>query len=101
MAWQARNVDNTTRTPSAYERHNNANGDVAGGLLGRNAYDRHTAADLHDEDNPTATLKTDDFGNQYYDWNADYVHHNSDGSTDAVALGKSTKPHIEGILRVG
>ena len=101
MAWQARNSDNTTRTPSAYVRHDKDGNVVAGGLLGRNAYDRHTALNNHDTDNPTATLRTDDFGNQYYDWSADYVHHNSDNSTDTVPLGKSTKPHVEGTLRVG
>ena len=69
--------------------------------MGQNAYDRHNSADLHDTDNPTGTLKTDDFGNQYYDWSADYVHHKSDNSTDTVPLAKSTKPHIEGTLRVG
>ena len=101
MAWQARNSDNSTRTPSAFVRRDKDNNVVAGGLLGQNAYDRHNSADLHDTDNPTGTLKTDDFGNQYYDWSADYVHHKSDNSTDTVPLAKSTKPHIEGTLRVG
>ena len=100
MAWQARNSDNTTRTPSAYVRHDKDGNVIAGGLLGRNAYDRHDKNNF-DEDNPAAKTRTDDFGNQYYDWSADYVHHNSDNSTDTVPLGKSTKPHIEGTLRVG
>ena len=101
MAWQARNSDNTTRTPSAYVRHDKDGNVIAGGLLARNAYDRHNSANNHDTDNPTATTATDAFGNQYYNWNADYVHHKSDNSTDTVPLGKSTKPHIEGTLRVG
>ena len=101
MAWVARNSDNSTRTPSAFVRRDKDNNVVAGGLLGQNAYDRHTAADLHDEDNPTGTLTTDAYGNQYYNWSADYVHHKVDNSTDTVPLGKSTKPHIEGTLRVG
>ena len=101
MAWVARNSDNTTRTPSAFVRRDKDNNVVAGGLKGQNAYDRHNSANNHDAENPTATLKTDDFGNQYYDWSADYVHHKSDNSTDTVPLGKSTKPHIEGTLRVG
>ena len=101
MAWVARNSNNSTRTPSAYVRHDKDGNVIAGGLLGRNAYDRHNSANNHDTDNPTHTTKTDDFGNQYYDWNADYVHHKSDGSTDSVPLAKSTKPHIEGTLRVG
>ena len=101
MVWQARNSDNSTRTPSAFVRRDKDNNVVAGGLLGQNAYDRHTAADLHDEDNPTGTLTTDSYGNQYYNWSADYVHHKVDNSTDAASLGKSTKPHVEGTLRVG
>ena len=101
MAWQARNSDNTTRTPSAYVRHDKDGNVIAGGLLARNAYDRHNSANNHDTDNPTATTATDAFGNQYYNWNADYVHHNSDNSTDSVPLAKSAKPHIEGTLRVG
>ena len=79
-------------------RHDKDGNVIAGGLLARNAYDRHNSANNHDTDNPTATTATDAFGNQYYNWK---VHHNSDNSTDTVPLGKSTKPHIEGTLRVG
>ena len=75
MVWQARNSDNSPRTPSAYVRHDKDNNVVAGGLLGRNAYDRHDKDNV-DVTNPGSTLRTDDYGNQYYDWNADYVNRN-------------------------
>ena len=67
MTWQARNADNTTRTPSAFVRRDKDNNIVAGGLLGMNAYDKHDKDNV-DVTNPTSTLATDDYGNQYYNW---------------------------------
>jgi hypothetical protein len=72
MVWIARNSDNTARTPSAYVRRDKDNNVVAGGLLAENAYNRHDKDNV-DVTNPGSTLRTDDYGNQYYDWSADYV----------------------------
>ena len=76
MAWVARNSDNTPRTPSAYVRRDKDNNVVAGGLLAENAYDKHDKDNV-DVTNPGSALATDDYGNQYYDWNADYVKRNN------------------------
>ena len=72
MAWQARNSDNSPRTPSPYVRHNSANEVVAGGLLGQNAYVRHNESCFEDNLQPSSSLQTDAYGNQFYNWNADY-----------------------------
>ena len=58
MAWQARNSDNSTRTPSAFVRRDKDNNVVAGGLLGQNAYDRHNSEDLHAVSYTHLTLPT-------------------------------------------
>ena len=96
MAWVARNSDNTTRTPSAYERHNNANGDVAGGLLGRNAFERHNS-DNSDDTQPTSITGTDAFGNQYKNWNGDYEAHNVNNE----GLRVTTALSVSGTYQVG
>lgn len=75
MAWIARNSDNTPRTPSPYVRHDVDNVEVAGGLLSENAYARHDESNADEVPQPTSTTVTDDYGNQYKNWNADYVAH--------------------------
>ena len=79
MVWQARNSDNSPRTPSAFVRHDADNNVVVGGLDGQNAYDRHDEDNV-DETNPGHTVATDDFGNSYKNWNADYVKHDVDNN---------------------
>ena len=73
MAWVARNSNNTTRTPSAFVRHDKDGNVIAGGLLGMNDYERNDESNDPDLTQPGSTIKTDDYGNQYYDWNTDYV----------------------------
>ena len=74
MAWVARNSDNTPRTPSPYQRHDENNTPEGTGLLEENSYDRHDEDNV-DEVNPGHTIATDAYGNQYRNWNADYVKH--------------------------
>ena len=97
MAWQARNSDNSTRTPSAFVRRDKDNNVVAGGLLGRNAYDRHDK-DNADVSNPGYATVTDDYGNQYKNWSSDYVSHLSDNSAE-VALSGSGNSTLSGTLQ--
>ena len=78
--WQPHNSDNTPRTPSPYVRHNSANEVVAGGLLGQNAYSRYDESNVVEDPQPTSTTQTDAFGNQFKDWNADYVQHDVDNN---------------------
>ena len=96
MAWQARNSDNSPRTPSPYVRHNNANEVVAGGLLGQNAFVRHNS-DNSEDTQPDSLTKTDDYGNQYLNWNGDYEAH----SVDNLGLRVSTPISVSGTYQVG
>lgn len=75
MAWVARNSDNTPRTPSPYVRHNEDNVSEATGLLEENAYVSRDVDNVADSPQPGKTLQTDAYGNQFYDWSADYVRH--------------------------
>ena len=74
MVWQARNSDNSPRTPSPYQRHDENNTPEGTGLLEENAFERHNS-DNSDDTQPGSTTVTDDFGNQFKNWNADYVEH--------------------------
>ena len=74
MVYQARNSDNTARTPGPYVRHDKDNAVISGGLLSENAYDKHDK-DNADVTNPGSAIQTDVYGNQYYNWNADYTEH--------------------------
>ena len=42
-------------------------------LLDINAYVRHDEDNVAEVPQPGKTLRTDSDGNQYYDWDADYV----------------------------
>lgn len=80
MAWQARNSDNTARTPSPYVRHNSANEVVAGGLLGQNDYERYDESNVVEDPQPTSATQTDAYGNQFKNWDGDYVAHDTDNN---------------------
>ena len=73
MAWQARNSDNSTRTPSAYVRHDKDGNVIAGGLLAENAYSRYDESNVVESTQPTSTTVTDAYGNQYKNWSGDYI----------------------------
>ena len=102
MAWIARNSDNTVRTPSAFVRHDTNNDLVAGGLSGQNAYVKHDASNADDPDQPTYATVTDPFGNQYKNWNGDFVPHNANNEdkNPAVPLVIATTTSYTGINRV-
>jgi hypothetical protein len=74
MVWQARNSDNSPRTPSAYVKHDKDNTPI-GDLNSENAYVRNDESNAPEVPQPTSSTATDDYGNQYKNWNADYVPH--------------------------
>ncbi len=71
MVWQARNSDNTPRTPGPYVRHdeNNAVDTPAAD------YVRYDESNVIDTTQPASVEVTDDYGNTYDNYNGDYVAH--------------------------
>lgn len=78
MAWQPHNSNNADRAVSPYEDRNVAN-DVIGDLNTENAYVRADEANIPENPQPGYISVTDDFGNQYKNWNANYVKHGING----------------------
>ena len=72
MAWQPHDSNNADRAVSPYEDRNVSN-DVIGDLNTENAYVRADEANVAEDPQPGYNSVTDDFGNQYKNWNADYV----------------------------
>ena len=58
-----------------YARHDKDNNPTGEGLLELNAYVRHDEDCIVDASQPTSTTVADADGNQYKNWNADYVEH--------------------------
>ena len=86
----------------AYQRHDKDNNAVNPGLLiDTNAYERHTAENALDAQ-PGSTTVGDDYGNQYKNWNADFIAHNenNEDKNPAVPLELATPSIYTGINRV-
>ena len=78
MAWQPHDSNNADRAVSPYEDRNVAN-DVIGNTNTENAYVRNDEANVAEDPQPGYNSVTDDFGNQYKNWNANYVRHGING----------------------
>ena len=58
-----------------YQRHDENCTPTGEGLLDINAYVRHDEDCVADTTQPTSSTATDSDGNQFKNWNADYVRH--------------------------
>ena len=76
MVWQARNADNSPRTPSPYVRHDENNA-VA---TAHADYVRHDEDNVADVPQPAHLIQTDAYGNPYEDFNQDYVAHDANNN---------------------
>ena len=56
-----------------YQRHDETCNPTGETLIDINAYVRHDEDNVAEVPQPGKTLRTDSDGNQYYDWDADYV----------------------------
>ena len=106
MAWQPHDSNNADRAVSPYEDRNVSN-DVIGDLNTENAYVRSDEANAAEDPQPGYNSVTDDFGNQYKNWNADYVRHGINGEdlNPAVPISIDSEATIVGlsstVTRVG
>jgi len=57
----------------AYQRHDKDRIPTGKSLLDINAYVRHDSDNIADVTQPTTNTVTDPYGNQYLNWNGDYV----------------------------
>ena len=63
-----------------YQKHDVNNDPVnPGTLLDRNAYERYDESNVIEDPQPASTTETDDYSNQFKNWNADYSPHGPNG----------------------
>lgn len=98
MAWQPHDSSNADRAVSPYEDRNVSN-DVIGNTNTENAYVRNDEANAAEDPQPGYNSVTDDFGNQYKNWNANYVRHGINGEdlSPAVPISIDSEASIAGL----